>query len=244
MPINNQQYRGEIGVFNNKIRVIKWYYNFLDFQKSSSTKVFDFESLLMALDSLASFHFESLVYYVTFILQCTRRVNFCTLTSSYIFQVLVFSHIYFYSRLTELSGDFEKHPGPKSKPDQSFSICHWNLSSIVAHNCSKIKSLIACNCIHHFDIICLSETYLNSDISFDNENFDIQSYRLVLSDYPSNDERDGVCVYFKSSLPIQTMSISMLHECINLKITIDVNLVILYVYIGLQAKRWKNLKRL
>ena len=58
MPINNQQYRGEIGVFNNKIRVIKWYYNFLDFQKSSSTKVFDFESLLMALDALASFHFE------------------------------------------------------------------------------------------------------------------------------------------------------------------------------------------
>ena len=105
MPINNQQYRGEIGVFNNKIRVIKWYYNFLDFQKSSSTKVFDFESLLMALDALASFHFESLVYYVMFILQCTRRVNFYTLTSSYIFQVLVFSHIYFYSRLIELSGD-------------------------------------------------------------------------------------------------------------------------------------------
>ena len=136
--------------------------------------------------------------------------------------MLIFqSHIYFYSRLIELSRDVEKNPGPNSKPNQSFSICYWHLNTIGVHNFSKIQSLIAYNCIHHFDIICLSETYLNSDISSDNENSEIPGYRLIRSDHPSNDKRGGVCVYFKSSLPVQILSISMLHECINLEIRID-----------------------
>ena len=126
----------------------------------------------MFLDLLASFQFDSLAYYVVIILQCMRRVSFNSFTFSYIFQVL-----FFYSRLIELSGDVEKNPGPNSKLDQSFPICHWNLNSIAAHNFSKIQSLIAYNCIHHFDIICLSETYFNSDISCDNENLDIPGYR-------------------------------------------------------------------
>ena len=107
-----------------------------------SDRTFDFESLLMVLDLLASFHFESLACYVVIILQCSRRVNFNSLTFSYIFQVLIFqSHFYFYSRLIEWSGDVEKNPGPNSKPDQSFSICHWNLNSIAAYNFSNIQSL-------------------------------------------------------------------------------------------------------
>ena len=122
------------------------YYNFLDAQMCYSDRTFDFERLLMALDLLASFHFESLAYYVVIILQCIRRVNVNSLTFSYIFQVLFFqSHFYFYTRFIGLSGDFKKNPGPNSKLDQSFSIFHW-----------KIQSLIAYNCIHHFDIICLS----------------------------------------------------------------------------------------
>ena len=79
---------------------------------------FDFESLFMVLDLLASFHFESLAYYAVIILQCIRRVNFNSLTFSYIFQVLIFeSYLYFYSRLIELSEDVEKNPAPNSKPN-------------------------------------------------------------------------------------------------------------------------------
>ena len=63
----------------------------------------------------------------------------------------------------------------------SFSICHWNLNSIAAHNFSKIQSLIVYDCMHHFDFICFSETYLNSNILSDNENLNIPGYRLVRS---------------------------------------------------------------
>ena len=54
---------------------------------------------------------------------------------------------------------------------------------------------------------------------------------MVQSDHPSNDKQGGACVYFKSSLPIQALSISALHGCINLKITIYgklCNLICLY----------------
>ena len=43
----------------------------------------------------------------------------------------------------------------------------------------KIQSLIAHDYIHHFDIIHLYGTYLNFDISFDNENLDIPRDRLI-----------------------------------------------------------------
>ena len=64
--------------------------------------------------------------------------------------------------------------------------------------------------MHHFDIICLSETYLNSVVPSDNENLDIPGYRLVRTYHPSNDERGGICVYFKYSLLIQILNISIL----------------------------------
>ena len=63
--------------------------------------------------------------------------------------------------------------------------------------------------------------YLSSNISSDNENLDRPGYRLIRFDHPSNDKRGGVCVYLKSSLPIQILSISMLHKFISLEIRID-----------------------
>ena len=98
-------------------------------------------------------------------------------------------------------------------------IC-FNSRLIASHNFPKSQSLIAYNCIHHFDIICLSKTYLNSDITSDNENLDIPGYRLVRSDQSSNEKGGGVCVHFKSPLSIQILRIPMLHECISLEITI------------------------
>ena len=45
------------------------------------------------------------------------------------------------------------------------------------------------------DMICLSETNLESTIQSDNYNLEIPGYNLVCSDYPSNNKRGGVCIY-------------------------------------------------
>ena len=84
---------------------------------------------------------------------------------------------------------------------QSFSICHWNINSIAAHNFSKISLLKAYNAIHTYDIICLSETYLNHDALSDNDNSKIPRYKLIRVDHPSNQKRGGICLYHKDFLP-------------------------------------------
>ena len=78
---------------------------------------------------------------------------------------------------------------------KKFSICHWNLNSIAAHNFAKLVLLKAYNSVHKFDIICLSETYLDSNILPDNSNLEIPGYNLVRSDHPSNKKRGGVCIF-------------------------------------------------
>ena len=89
-----------------------------------------------------------------------------------------------------LSGDVELNPGPKRKAAQTLSICHWNLSSIRAHNFGKLSLLRAYVSVHKFDIICLSETYLDSSI--DDESLEISGYYLIRSDHPSNKKRRGI----------------------------------------------------
>ena len=119
-----------------------------------------------------------------------------------------------------LSGDIETNPGPKPIAGQSFSICHWNLNSISAHNFTKISLLTAYVLVHNFDIICLSETYLNSEISTDDKNLEIPGYYLLRADHPSNNKRGGVCIFYRTNLPLRVLNISYLSECITFEISI------------------------
>ena len=62
-------------------------------------------------------------------------------------------------------GDTEVNPGPKKNCSTSFSFCHWNLNSLIAHNYVKLSSLQAYNSVHKHDVICLLETYLDNSVS-------------------------------------------------------------------------------
>ena len=106
-----------------------------------------------------------------------------------------------------LCGDIELNSGPRLNSDQSFSICHWNLNSIAAHNFSNICLLKAYNAIHTYDIIRLSETYLNHD----NDNLRIPGYELIRVDYPSNQKRGGICIYHKDFSPNKSKQYKLYH---------------------------------
>ena len=56
----------------------------------------------------------------------------------------------------------DTNPDPDPSYSNSFSFCHWNLNSITPHNFIKMSLLEAYNAMHRFDIICLSETYLDN----------------------------------------------------------------------------------
>ena len=123
--------------------------------------------------------------------------------------------------LIRQSGDIEMSPGPKSNPCHSFSLCHWNLNSLTAHNYLKVSLLRAYVAIKKFDVVCLSETYLDSSNLSDDDNFDIPGCNVVRADHPSNTKKDGVCIYFKNSLPLKVLDIQLLQKCINFEIEIS-----------------------
>ena len=66
-----------------------------------------------------------------------------------------------------ICGDVELNPEPKNTKSYNFSLCHSNLNSLPAHDFSKLSLIKAYNIHHNFDMICLSETYLDSTYTDD-----------------------------------------------------------------------------
>ena len=95
----------------------------------------------------------------------------------------------------------------------------WNVNSVSVHNFSKVSLLRAYTSIHKFDVICISETFLNSDTAFD-DNLKIEGYNIVRSDHPCNSRRGGVCIYYNQSLALKILDIKCLQECIIFQILI------------------------
>ena len=95
----------------------------------------------------------------------------------------------------KLCRDVKENPGPKPSSNQNFSFCHWHWNSISAHKTDiKLSLLRAYLSTHRFDVICLSETYLDSDTSHEDANLEIVGYTLIRADHPSNTKRGGACI--------------------------------------------------
>ena len=105
--------------------------------------------------------------------------------------------LYFARRLLQ-HGDIELNPGPKY-----FSICHWNLNNLTAHNYLKVSQLQAFSLVHRFDIICISKAHLHSAISKDGNALSIEAYSIIRADHPSNTKRGGVCIYYNEKISIR-----------------------------------------
>ena len=80
------------------------------------------------------------------------------------------------------------NPGPRDNTDHNLSICHWNLNCLATNNYIKLSLLEAFNTVHDFDIICLGETFLNSENSNDDPRLKLQGYAMVMSDHPQKFE--------------------------------------------------------
>ena len=97
---------------------------------------------------------------------------------------------------------------------------HWNLISISAYNFIKISLLKTYIATHKLDVICLSETYLDSSISNNDKNLEIPGYDSYRADHPSDSKQGGVCIYYRNCFPLKILGIQYLHECINFEIRI------------------------
>ena len=84
----------------------------------------------------------------------------------------------------------------------------------------KVSLLSAFISVHKLDIICLSDTYLNSETSPDGSNLEIPRYNIIRKDHPFNTKHGEVCVYYKNALPFKIINIKHLQECITFEIRI------------------------
>ena len=107
------------------------------------------------------------------------------MTSFLVTIITIWSPPWLHSLLILLSADVELNPGSKSASTSNISICHWNLNNISAHNYIQLFLLKAYIAIHEFVIICLSEKYLDSSTTSDDDNLVISGYNLIRSDHPS-----------------------------------------------------------
>ena len=154
MPVSIDQWRGEIGCFINRIAS-----NF--FFCSYDARI-SFNYLLPVLSNLLILSFALLRKYSLI------RITFCAklrlgrsrrAISSLFYVFILIYYLRWCSSLILRSGDIKTNPGLTPSSGQCFSICHWNLDSITAHDFAKLSLLIAYNLVHSFDIICLSETF-------------------------------------------------------------------------------------
>ena len=80
-------------------------------------------------------------------------------------------------------------------------------------------------------MICLSESFLDSSISFDNDNPYIKDHKLVRADQPGKVKRGGLSLYSKESIPVRRLPNPYLKDCLIVEVSINHNrgyVVLLY----------------
>ena len=126
----------------------------------------------------------------------------------------------FYQILLLLHGDVETNPGPNKK-HKPFTSCHWNVISLTAHNMGILSSIAAYNTIHKYDVIWISETYLDSSVRTDDKDILIYGYNLICADHPSNNKRGDVCIYYQESFAVELVETNYLSECLLCEVSIN-----------------------
>ena len=96
-----------------------------------------------------------------------------------------------------------------------------SFNSLPAHNFSKLSLIEAYNTHHKFDMICLSETYLDSSHTDDDTQLNLKDFILIRADNPHNCKRGGVSIYFKEHLAVCHVSALNINEYLVLEIKIQ-----------------------
>ena len=100
-------------------------------------------------------------------------------------------------------------------------------NSVWVEDFSKINQISAFLSFQNFDIFCISESFLDSSIQDDDPRLAIDGYELIRCDHPSDSKRGGVCLYFKSHLPlVRKPELTSLDECLTCELKSGANTLI------------------
>ena len=142
MPVNLIQYRGTVGMFNNR-RFSSSSLNYSYFSKKYHND--DTFTLAIGLIILALWHLIYGLFNWKFrsrflpdlvgICNFSRKILYLSMIGVYVHH----NHIWVILTIIRQIGDIEENPGPKCNSNQSFSIYHWNLNSIKLPHTTILK---------------------------------------------------------------------------------------------------------
>ena len=99
-----------------------------------------------------------------------------------------------------LSNDAELNLGPKKdRSKRNSSTAHWNLNRIAAQNFVKLSQLEAYNTLHNYDLIYLSETWLDSTTSIDSNDLFLKGCNLHRVGDSDTFKKEGFVFIIKKS---------------------------------------------
>ena len=97
-----------------------------------------------------------------------------------------FQRNYFFDSYFHLKRSGDVHPNPGPCHGNTFNFCHWNLNSTAVNDFIKIPLIEAYNFVYNYDIIALSETYLDSSIPNESISLTGFSKEIYRSDHPND----------------------------------------------------------
>ena len=138
---------------------------------------------------------------------------------------------------TSLLGCNRKIPAP-------FSI-NLESNSIATENFIKIPLLESYITVNKFDIMCLSETFLDSSFLNDDPRLNLNGYSPIRADHPSDTKKGGLCIYYKNYLPlILKPALSALNECLVCELKVGKRKCFITILYRSPVNQLKNLIRL
>ena len=118
---------------------------------------------------------------------------------------------------------------------------HFVIGTLIAYQhitFQRYYSLKLTMLLYKYDFICLPEAFLDSSIQSDHVSLELEGYKFVRADYLNTFKRDGVCIYYKESLPVRAINLPYLQEALLLELN-DQNKK---VFIAPPVKAAKNSK--
>ena len=220
MPIDNQLWGAKVGIYNSN-----HLHHFTCLKINPANLginiILIFSNFHMITVYLTLLTYLSVYLFLTQLHNCGFNINTINFANVLLFKCFDFCccALNLKRMLLLESGDIETKPGPR----KSFiKFCHWNLNGLATHDFAKISLVEAFIKTNNFDIICLSETFLNSTIDISDTRININGNSLLRADHLSNTKRCGVCMYFKSYLlVIKRTELSDLQKCIVAEVTVD-----------------------
>ena len=172
MPVGTILRREAIGTFYSCqpcfVNNSKWDILFLSVLRFLLAMIFLIESVLFFLLLWIIFSF----YIVTFILHLViyKLLKWHRLNCVNIYDhVLICLFFWWLFKLLIISGNVHKNPGPGhgSRDEGLLKFMHWNVNSLPAHDFIRIPLIQTLHAYNDYDIIAITETALNRDISDD-----------------------------------------------------------------------------